>query len=180
MKYKPPPKNVSDFISKASDIVSSHEHDRFGMDCWNEIPDLEIESPIEMLFYVAFKALLRVNDMEDQSMEHVGITPQATIGKYRADFKISIVDLRKMESRNSVVVECDGHEFHEKDEKARRYEKQRDRKMQVLGHKVFRFTGKEITDNPIMVAAEVLAYVSAVETDILVDVNYFTEFYDGE
>lgn len=171
------PKNVSSFITKVSEIVGNYESEIFSIGCWQEMPDLKIDSPIEMLFYVAINALRKINRMDGDSGVTVSIQPQRKIEKYRVDFVVSEIDWRKEKTNKSVIVECDGHEFHEKDEKARRYEKQRDRKLQSLGWKIFRFTGKEITDNPVMVAAEVLSFVTNSEIENLVDVNFFTEFY---
>lgn len=69
-----------------------------------------------------------------------------------------------------VIIECDSQMFHDRTERERRYEKMRDRYLIQQGYKTFHYTGKEITDSPFKVAAEILAYVtkSSVE-DILTD-----------
>ena len=43
-----------------------------------------------------------------------------------------------------VVIECDGHEFHEKTKKQAARDKKRDRDMQIAGWTVLRFAGSEI------------------------------------
>jgi very-short-patch-repair endonuclease len=112
------------------------------------------------------------------------IEPQRKIGKYRVDFLIkygagaySFEDgMRLVDKFKRVIVECDGHDWHETTEAERRSEKERDRFLQkshvftrkngaryrVEGSKVLRFTGKEITDDPFKVAMEILDHVGLV------------------
>jgi len=54
-----------------------------------------------------------------------------------------------------IIVECDGHDFHEKTKVQAAHDKRRDRILQSLGYKVFRFTGSEIHNNAISCALEV-------------------------
>ncbi len=42
------------------------------------------------------------------------------------------------------VIECDGHDFHERTKEQAQRDKKRDRELQAAGYKVFRFTGSEI------------------------------------
>jgi len=59
-------------------------------------------------------------------------------GAYRADFAITNLEGAK------IVVECDGHDFHEKTREQAARDKKRDRELQIAGWKVLRFTGSEI------------------------------------
>ena len=59
-----------------------------------------------------------------------------------------------------IIIECDSQLFHERTEKERRYEKLRDRYFTKKGYKIFHYTGKEITDYPCKIAAEILAYIT--------------------
>ena len=59
-------------------------------------------------------------------------------GAYRADFAVTTPEGAK------VVVECDGHEFHEKTREQAARDKKRDRELQIAGWMVLRFTGSEI------------------------------------
>ena len=65
---------------------------------------------------------------------------QWPIGKYRADFLV-YSDSGK---GDKIVIECDGHDFHEKTKEQAQRDKKRDRDMQIAGYKVYRFTGSEI------------------------------------
>lgn len=70
------------------------------------------------------------------------VIPQYQIGRYRADFMLSVVDDRDQEHR--FVIECDGHDFHEKTKEQAAKDKARDRYMTAHGYRVFRYTGSEI------------------------------------
>lgn len=69
------------------------------------------------------------------------ISPQAIISEYRVDFLIWIGFGEKI---CGVVVECDGHAFHEKTKEQAARDKRRDREILAAGFAVMRFTGSEI------------------------------------
>ena len=68
--------------------------------------------------------------------------PQGRIGDYRADFVFD-VDL-PFSSRKIYVVECDGHDFHERTKEQAAHDRQRDRFMTARAIAVLRYTGSEI------------------------------------
>lgn len=77
------------------------------------------------------------------------VSNQVKIGKYRADFVIenSITDknnVLKTYDISKIVIECDGHDFHEKTKEQAKHDKRRDRFFVSKGYKVLRFTGSEI------------------------------------
>lgn len=69
------------------------------------------------------------------------IQPQAQIGKYRADF---LVGVGANGHWRKVVVECDGHNYHERTKEQAAHDKERDRFMTLGGYKILRFAGSEI------------------------------------
>lgn len=71
---------------------------------------------------------------------------QAPIGPYRADFLFEIVETDG--ARRLIVVECDGHDFHERNKARAAKDKARDRYMTARGIMVLRFTGSEIHRDP--------------------------------
>lgn len=107
----------------------------------------DIKSPIEQLLFAAlcFK-------IETRQTDHISITPQYVFKPYRADFLVDGAEV-------ALIVECDSQEFHERTEEERRYEKERDRFFQKHGYRVFRYTGKEILEDPISIADEIISYV---------------------
>lgn len=89
------------------------------------------------------------------------VEPQKTLGDYRVDFLLTLEcagpDFEHMvvspngmnipgakQVTSKIIVECDGHDFHEKTKAQAKSDKSRDRILQSVGYKVFRFTGSEI------------------------------------
>jgi len=83
---------------------------------------------------------------------------QVEIGDYRVDFLIHWfeptynIDLR-------VVIECDGHDFHERTKEQAARDKSRDRALQAAGFRVLRFTGSEIYRDRKKCAEQVISMV---------------------
>ena len=83
------------------------------------------------------------------------IAPQFEIGKYRVDFCILFPGARSSDNFH-IVVECDGHQFHERTKEQARRDRSRDRFIQAAGFQVLRFTGSEIWNDSIKCVLEVL------------------------
>lgn len=124
------------------------------------------DSPIEgeLLSNFCVCAIERGFGIAKRSGAHQGVIvvrPQHCVDRYRADFLISYHffghDLQ-------IVVECDGHDFHEKTKAQARRDKKRDRDMQRAGFQVYRFTGSEIRANPVGCAGEVLDTIEEFQT----------------
>lgn len=58
-----------------------------------------------------------------------------------------------------LVVECDGHQFHERTKEQASRDRSRDRSFQLAGHEVFRFTGSELWRDPAGCAKQVIGWV---------------------
>lgn len=137
------------------------------------------ESPIERLFAAAFFDPDLGNDWDllrrevlvppSGSIEHVvappldGIFlwPQIKVGPYRVDFIVGANTPRF--GTRYVVVECDGHDFHERTKEQAARDKARDRYLMARGYKVLRFTGSEIHRDPRSVWDEVVGVVFGVD-----------------
>ena len=94
----------------------------------------------------------------------LSIQPQAQIGEHRVDFlltlKVGLPDFSNyteskdgtkipgfMTVSKQMVVECDGHDFHDRTKEQARNDKARDRTLQSVGYRVFRYTGSEIWED---------------------------------
>lgn len=113
------------------------------------------ESPIEMQFLDALslaiaEAGLKVGRAEGG--ETLGLTGQEQIAHYRADFVVRGFGKK-------VVIECDGHDFHDRTKEQAKSDRQRDRDMQAKGFAIFRFTGSEIHNGAGHCAREVLNFL---------------------
>jgi hypothetical protein len=95
-------------------------------------------------------------------------------GRYRTDFLFELTRdtyatdaggddplcLSRSEVFARLVVELDGHEFHERTKEQARRDRSRDRHLAALGFTVFRFTGSEVHRNPYRVADEVEEFLA--------------------
>jgi very-short-patch-repair endonuclease len=77
------------------------------------------------------------------------IFPQLVIGSYRVDFCLNF------SGGFYLIVECDGHEWHDRTPEQAQRDKARDRALQAEGFQVLRFTGREIWADAKKCAAEV-------------------------
>ena len=116
------------------------------------------ESPIEHLLGIELHRIF------PYSLSYVAddyfITSQDVIEcgekEYRVDFFIAVLKNKK---DYGFVVECDGHDFHEKTKEQAKRDKQRDRDLAAKGHLVIRFTGSEIFKDPERCAREVVKII---------------------
>jgi len=122
---------------------------------------IECESPIEAILY---QALGIVNRLSYPRLV-LSVHTQHKIGNFRVDFLINAREEHEFRNEKksfaaSVIVECDGHDFHEKTKEQALRDKSRDRALQQFGHKVFHFTGSEIWNDPFTCAIEILEFLS--------------------
>lgn len=98
------------------------------------------------------------------------IYPQEQIGNYRVDFLLTFVldgHLMHLDNeggfsasgQSQLVVECDGHDYHERTKEQASRDKERDRALQSCGYVVFRFTGADIYQDAFKCAMECLDHL---------------------
>lgn len=113
---------------------------------WLEWIETNIESPIER---IAFMHLIFLSNQVFGEYELV-VTPQVKIGPYRVDFL-----LRHWDTDTWIVIECDGHDFHEKTKQQAEHDKRRDRFLTKQGYIIFRYTGSQICNDPMEIYEDV-------------------------
>jgi len=123
---------------------------------------MDCESPIERLLAIGMYSVgLSYMDNFYPDIVIGGIYPQSKIvaneTTYRTDFNIPV--LYKSELEHHFIIECDGHDFHEKTKQQAQRDKQRERNLIAEGHTVIRFTGSEIYDNPYKCAREIIQII---------------------
>lgn len=141
-------------------------------------------SPIEVGFAVAAHALcatrfqneigyvtecgLTDKQLRERPMEgrqFAVVAPQVKIGDYRVDFLI--LHIRGLSGFGGVVVELDGHEFHERTKEQAQRDKARDRDLQDRGFRVFRFTGSEVWRDPFSCANDAMMHAHSISIDAM-------------
>ena len=122
----------------------------------------ECKSPIEIIFNFAF-------DLVAYAEGNCGywLQPQYEIksGKkrYFADFVFlaeDVDEIRHIKNPNfKLVIECDGHEFHEKTKEQVVKDNEREYDLKMLGYDVLRFSGSQIYNNPFRCATQTMDYI---------------------
>ncbi len=126
----------------------------------------ECDSPIESDFLSALCPVViefgyHVARSDDGTEEAIVVIPQANIDRHRVDFLIRFAFFG---AELQIVVETDGHDWHERTKAQARRDRQRDRDLQAIGYEVFRFTGAEIRQSAKACAGEVLDAITTFQT----------------
>lgn len=144
------------------------------------------DTPIERLFYAAlhlailhceqeyFTAARMVDinafeewkDRPDLERKHIYISRQVNVAGWRVDFLVHVFADWAREDQpgpmgwNKLIVECDGHDFHERTKEQAARDRDRDRQAQLAGIEIFRFTGSELWRDPLGCADQVIAWAN--------------------
>ena len=151
------------------DAVNSAEESLRGTYEWGAE---RCESPIEQILLAQFLHPNTTNEWDMQChvllppsglIDHVApppipgffLWPQIKIGPYRVDFIIAVVQHGTLE-QHWTIIECDGHDFHERTKAQAQRDKARDRYLVGRGYRVLRFTGSEIYRDSAAVWEEII------------------------
>lgn len=103
------------------------------------------ESPIEQLMTLALLSQLHADGLVSGESKFCHLFCQRTITTLKGIFRVDILLTGRVCGIDvQLVVECDGHDFHEKTKKQAAADKARDRALLTEGYTVLRFTGSEI------------------------------------
>lgn len=153
-----------DIASKLEARVLSH-----GQFLQSSFRDCGYDSPLEALFHISFSRYFDLFCEEHGILNEVGgiekdlsFQPgfdfyagrQINIEGMRVDFLYALHD--QTGRVHWLVVECDGHDFHERTKEQAKKDRGRDRRLQSLGYTVMRFTGSEIYSDPVKCVIEIL------------------------
>ncbi len=114
------------------------------------------------------------------------IEPQARLGEFRVDFLLTFTGERPVPSlqgegepqnrhqelrpiQKKMIVECDGHDFHEKTKEQAKRDKSRDRTLQSLGFPVYHYTGSEIWKDVFGSASQIIRDLTGNHPQNLID-----------
>lgn len=109
-------------------------------------------SPIEVMMENAF-AFARATTYDDCRWAFHREWP--VLG-YSADFAIVAPTF-------TIVVECDGHDYHERTKEQAAHDRKRDRAMTEAGITVLRYTGSEIWRNPFACAQQTIQLALSIQ-----------------
>lgn len=124
------------------------------------------DTPIERLFYQALMigadigiTWLNLTRTTPSSNVEMQVRSQAKVGKWRVDYLITIISDANVAS--SLIVECDGHDFHERTKEQAKRDRERDREAQALGYTIYRFTGSELYADALKCARDVFRWAES-------------------
>ena len=125
----------------------------------------DCESPIEQIMALEIYDRL-IGYYQNSNIELLGNTNQKYIKVnqqlYRVDFLIEFafkidgeyLDILKL------IIECDGHEFHEKTKEQVKKDNKRDRDLQSEGYDILHFSGSEIYNEWYKCGREITKYIN--------------------
>lgn len=135
------------------------------------------ESPIELSMSLALGIASRAREYatlfdfggievygDPDGEVNVRIQPQVVLYGCRVDFLITMNTVHENNAGIQVfskqaIIECDGHEFHERTKEQASRDRERDRNLQLQGLPVLRFTGSDIWQDVFRCAEEVLNFL---------------------
>jgi very-short-patch-repair endonuclease len=163
--------NVMAFLEGAAQAYGRIQEEDFSQHLYTRCLERH-QSPIEDLFWIALATIaaaerIAVNPTPeflpgtDPYYPHgIYCWPQAKIGRFTVDFLLST-----QHPKSGVVVELDGHQFHDKNKHQRSYEKARDRFLVREGYQVLHFTGSDIVRDPYQAAHEVMELMGFIHVE---------------
>jgi len=170
--------NVWDFLEDAAERYGRIQEEFFSANMFSNLIERDSVSPIEDLFAIACRLQceargINPNPWPDQLPDKtvvwdVGlqIIPEHKVGVYRVDFMLQYHPFPQCQVPQPVVVELDGHAFHDKDKVQRAYEKARDRFLVKEGYRVLHYTGSEVVKDPYKVAFEAIQLAGVLNGEI--------------
>lgn len=161
---------MDNLLDEATDLLSIH------LGVLETHGDLDVcESPIERAFLAAYD----MHHLLSRARAHIGLptsemaercaasrhyetfmVPQWKVAGYRADFLLGYAGAGT-DKQTSIIIECDGHEWHERTKEQAQRDKERDRVLQSHVAKVIRFTGSEVHAHPLQCFQEALSVLDA-------------------
>lgn len=126
---------------------------------WFSRIEKQTQSPIENI------ACLYLRDFANTDFQplELEIVPQCKLGDYTVDFLVI-----HNPTKTHIIVECDGHDFHEKTKKQASHDKKRDRFFTKRGYYVLRYTGTQVCEDPLEIIKDVEEIIiSALEKNVV-------------
>ena len=134
---------------------------------------VDCESPIEQAMALEMERIGLFNSryFTAGEIDIVSIDKQVVLQvnekKYRVDFLIPVVyHIKQGNFGKLFVVECDGHDYHEKTKEQVAKNNQRERDLKSAGYEVVRFSGSEIYKSPHKCIKDLLRIISSQRFEV--------------
>lgn len=107
---------------------------------------LMTESPIERLFYITFKNVIRQEAAEPLTEVTFDLSTQGEVNSHRVDFVMTSFTTSE-QVMSTIFIELDGHEYHSSKEQ-KKSDNKRTRALSSEADAIIRFTGSEVYEDP--------------------------------
>ena len=119
----------------------------------------DIQSPIEQIFKTAFDLY-----MDLTGKEYIFLFSQTPIKinkkKYIADFYFEEDEyVNRFNTDKKIVIECDGHDFHQKTKEQVKHDNEREYDLKMAGYEIIRFSGSQIYNEPFKCAEDTYNFI---------------------
>lgn len=127
------------------------------------------DSPIEFLLIDELAERIQSFNMRSHFTYEIHLHEPIIVNDqtYKVDFLIAPIGRIHNVEYPNLVIECDGHEYHEKTPEQATRDKRKDRVLQLAGYKILRFTGTEIYNSSSQCAKDVISFLIQMERDFL-------------
>jgi len=95
------------------------------------------------------------------------VQKQTDVAGWRSDFVFNVYafwgdtpESGRKPGWERMIVECDGHDFHERTKEQAARDRERDRSAQLAGIEIYRFTGSELWRDPLGCADQVIQWAN--------------------
>ena len=115
------------------------------------------ESPIEAIFFVS----IVLHNLEIEDGFRIIAIPQheTNVNNYKADFLVQLFNKNNRNNYVEVLVECDGHNYHEITKSQVKKRNERDLALKKNGYDILHFSGSQIYNNPQECVKDVYEYL---------------------
>lgn len=131
-----------------------------------EINNAQCKSPIEHILCVAMDFAFHLYNLNHRVK--YSVFPQEQINAnghtYNVDFLITGTIWTKNSDEpeveiDNIVIECDGHEFHNKTKTQVKRDNEREYNLKMAGYDILRFSGSQIYNDPMKCANDIFRYM---------------------
>lgn len=135
----------------------------------------DCKSPIEKIFAFAYDIVLYNQGFPADELLRIDaqVNIETNGHRYFADF---VFDTSKMKCTRygrplKLIIECDGHDYHEKTKEQIRKDNQREYDLKMAGYDVLHFSGSQIYRDPIKCAQDTFDYIVTKVVEFDIDVH---------
>lgn len=136
------------------------------------------DSPIEAALFAAILVEAKFGDLSFERVvvaergkrvleyDPVALTiePQASILEFRVDFLLTVFGVNSGRKKQSII-ECDGHDFHERTREQASRDRARDNLLRLGGYIPLRYTGSDIWRDPCKHASQIVWWAASAHRD---------------